>query len=102
MENLSEQAALARARAQTLLASYQAIRYGAAQTRRESAELRAACREVRLRCRLTAEHCAARRRIGTSSEVPRLEVANFVVRTLCALGLPAFVFQPSQDTAIHL
>jgi hypothetical protein len=101
-ETLSEQVALARARAQALLASFQAIRHRAAQTRRESAELRNACREVRLRCRLTAERSAARRRTGISSELQPLEIAHFVVRTLSTLGLSAFVFEPSQDTAIHL
>jgi hypothetical protein len=101
-ENLSEQVALARARAQALLASFQAIRDEAAQTRRESAELRDACREVRLRCRLTSERSAALRRTGGSIELERLEIAHFVVRTLSALGLSAFVFEPPQDTAIHL
>jgi len=99
-DNLIAQAALARARAEAAVAHFQMIREEAAQTRRESTELREACREARLRCHQTAQR--GRWRTGTSTELEHLEIAYFVAHTLSALGLPAFVFQPSQDTAVEI
>jgi hypothetical protein len=100
--NLSAQAQAVRERTAALLASFQAIRDGAAQMRRESAELRDACREARLRCRLVAERSAARRRPSISRHPESLLIARAIACTLSEIGVPAFVFEPSQDTAIHL
>lgn len=101
-ENLSIQAAAARARATELVASFQAIRQRAAQTRIQNAELRAACRELRLQCRQNAQRSAARRRIHTPYEPEAVLMAQAIARALAEIGVPAFVFEPPQDTAMQL
>jgi hypothetical protein len=101
-ENLSAQAQAVRGRTAALLASFQAIRDGAVQTRLESAELRAACREARLQCRLVSERSAARRHPCISRRPEHVEIARAIVRILSEIGLPAFVLDPSHDTAIQL
>lgn len=100
-ENLSAQAEAVRARSAALLAASETIRYEVAQTRRESADLIDASRQVRLQCRVTAERSAARRR-PSLGRADRLQIADCIARTLCELGRPAFIFEPSQDTAIPL
>ncbi|MGP0073077.1 MAG: hypothetical protein ACLPWF_14230 [Bryobacteraceae bacterium] len=101
-ENLSVHAEAVRAQTAALLASFHATRQWVAQTRLQGAELRDACREARLRCHLAAKRSAARRQPPVLRRSDSLQIAHAVARSLSELGVPAFVFEPSQDTAIHL
>jgi len=101
-ENLNAQARALRARTAALLASFQATRNRVAQTRLESAELRYACRETRLRSLLVAERIAIRWQPSTFARPEHREIARSIARALNEVGLLAFVFEPSQDTAIQL
>src|SRR5579863_119541 len=92
-ENLSLRAEAVRARTAEVLASSRDICQGAAQTRRQSAELREASREVRLRCRLVTETSAARRRPSISRYPEHLQIAHAIACALAELGVPAFVFE---------
>jgi hypothetical protein len=101
-ESLSAQAEAVRARTVKLLASCEAIRQGAAQKRRESAELRQACRQARLECHLATEWSASQRKRPDPGRLEYRMMAQAIARSLSELGHPAFVFEPSQDTAILL
>jgi hypothetical protein len=103
--DLSAQVADVRAKTEAVLASFQAIRQGSAQLRRASAALRDECREARLQCRLMAERHSSRKRSSISTNPsndpqPR-QIAHALARLLSEMGVPAFVLQPFQDTAIR-
>jgi hypothetical protein len=101
LQKLSAQTREARLQTAAAVESFRKVREGAAVTQRTSRRLRSACDRVVLQCRADSRQSATQRRTRTALEPVPLEVAHAIARTLGELGLPAFVFDPPHDTAIH-
>ena len=86
-----------RARTQALLEESRRLRLQSAQRRRESQELRTACQVAAQACRSSIERCNALPRSVMSSG--NLHLGHLITSALSRSGLPAFLVEPSRDTA---
>ena len=90
-----------RARTLVLINECQRLRLQSAQRQRESLELRNACMEAGQACRSSIEQSRARCHSQTRSHDQRVDVARWIAKELSSVGLSAFVFEPSHDTALR-
>lgn len=101
-ENLSAQAQAARSRAAAAVAAYDSIRQVVLHTQERTRELRHACQQAMLQCRATKLWSASERRSRTPRHPEARKLAHALALTLTDLGIPSFVFEPPEDTAIRL
>lgn len=101
-ENLSAQVKAARARAAAVVAAYYSIRQKVFQTQERTRELRHACQQAMLQCRATKLRSASERRSRTPRHPEARKLALAIAVTLSEFGIPAFVYEAPQDTAIQL
>jgi hypothetical protein len=90
-----------RARTLALMDACQLLRLESAQRQRESLRLRDACEQAGHACRASVERSKARRQPRILSDGERLDMAYLLAKAISALGLPAFVVEPSRDSALE-
>jgi len=100
-ENLSAQAKAARARAAAIVASFYELRHEALLIQLASRELKRDCLELWQQSQENWRKSAVQR-LNRQRKAEARKIAHDIARTLCDLGIPAFVFEPPQDTAIQL
>jgi len=100
--SLRTQAEAARERAAAVRAAFSVLREETSQILQSSRELRRSCREARLECRAANVQSALGRRVRTPRHPEAPKIARELALTLNNLGIPSFVYEPAEDTAIRL